>query len=552
MSIRYKLVLAFSLVLVLAAGVALYGIHAITQAGHMVVQLYDQSFMAASHARAAQAKFNEARAAMERGLVMRENAPPNNLATLEAAMKEVTEELKVVAQRMSGSETADAIKKAEQLAREWYQSGLQILKPPTGGVVALPATNAVLSKVDAIAEAIDTVVENASAYGFEFRTAAEASVTESRRNLIMSAAATGIICLLLSFGMAYSFSRPLQGAMRFSERIAAGDFSLEMKTKRNDEFGRLLSSLDKMKEALRLQRDAEHSAAEAKQREHEQQIVRRRQLEDQIAGFRDAVGTMLDTMTQRMSQTAQTLSSIVSDANERASNATESAKETSSNVATVAAAAEQLGACVKDISNQLDRATQVVTKAGEMARETNGTILGLADSAKRIDDVVNLIRAIAEQTNLLALNATIEAARAGEAGRGFAVVASEVKALATQTAKATEEISSQISTVQASTHETVEKIKLISAVMTDIDELTVSIASAIRQQDAAAGEITRSIHFAATATQNVSENVAGTSKAIGDTNQAAMDVIDAADYFTSHSKALRGSVDDFLNGVAAA
>jgi methyl-accepting chemotaxis protein len=552
MSIRYKLVLAFTVVLALAAGVALYGIHAISQAGDMVVRLYDRSFMATSHARAAQAKFSEARAAMERGLIMRENAPPKNLATLEAAMKEVTEELKVVAERMSESDAADGIKTAERLAREWYQNGLLVLKPPAGGLRELPDTNAIMSKADAVAEAIDQVVESASAYGFEFRTTAESSVAASRRNLIVSAAAIGLICLLLSFGIAYSFTRPLQGAMKFSERIAAGDFSLDMNTTRHDEFGRLLLSLDKMKEALRLQRDAEQAAADSKQREHEQQIARRRQLEEQIAGFRDAVGTMLDTMTERMTRTAQTLSSIANDANDRANGAAGAAKETSANVSTVAAAAEQLGASVKDISHQLDRATQVVAKAGEVARGANGTILGLAESAKRIDDVVNLIRAIAEQTNLLALNATIEAARAGEAGRGFAVVASEVKALATQTAKATEDISAQITTVQVSTEETVDKIKLISSVMEEINELTVTIAAAIREQDAAAGEITRSIHYAATATENVSENVAGTSKAIGDTNQAAMDVIDAADYFTNHSKALRGSVDDFLSGVAAA
>jgi methyl-accepting chemotaxis protein len=221
-------------------------------------------------------------------------------------------------------------------------------------------------------------------------------------------------------------------------------------------------------------------------------------------------------------------------------------------VATVAAAAEELGACVRDISHQLERATQVVEKASGLARGANDTIFGLAESAKRIDDVVNLIRAIADQTNLLALNATIEAARAGEAGRGFAVVASEVKALATQTAKATEEISSQITSVQASTQDTVDKIKLIGSVMTEIDELTTSIAAAIREQDAAAAEITRTIQYAATATQDVAENVAGTTKAIGETNQAAMGVIETAEYFTNHSKALRGSVDEFLAGVAAA
>ena len=552
MSIRYKLVLAFSIVLALAAGVALYGIYAISQAGDLVVRLYDQSFMATSHARAAQARFNEARAAMERGLVSRETAQTASLKVLEAAMKDVVEELKVVSERMSASRSEAAIEKATTLAKDWYQSGLQILKPAAGGAQSLPTTTAVMSKADAVAEAIDLAVEEASAYGFEFRSAAESSVTASRRNLIILATVTGVVCILLSIGIAYSFSRPLQYAMTFSERIAAGDFSSDVGTSRQDEFGRLLGSLATMKDALRMQREAEHSAAEAKERDHAGQVVRRKQLEEQIAQFRDAVGAMLDTMTERMNHTAQSLSSIAKDANDRANSATEAAKETSGNVATVAAAAEQLGACVRDISHQLERATQVVEKASGVAQGANKTIVGLAESAKRIDDVVNLIRAIADQTNLLALNATIEAARAGEAGRGFAVVASEVKALATQTAKATEEISSQIGNVQGATQDTVDKIKLISSVMEEINELTITIAAAIRQQDGAAGEITRNIHYAATATRNVAENVAGTTQAIGETNQAAMDVIEAADYFTSHSKALRGSVDEFLSGVAAA
>ena len=246
MSICYKLVLAFSLVLVLAAGVALYAVHAISQAGDLVVRLYDKSFMATSHARAAQAKFNEARAAMERGFMLPDGRAAN-VAMLEAAMKDVFEELKIVAERMSHSQSARSDREGGGRGAGVVQGGLRILRPPAGGLVELPATSRLMSKADAVGEAIDLVVEEASAYGFEFRTTAESSVTASRRNLIGFAAGTGVVCLLLSFGIAYSFTRPLQGAMAFSERIASGDFSLEVKTKRNDEFGRLLTSLERMR-----------------------------------------------------------------------------------------------------------------------------------------------------------------------------------------------------------------------------------------------------------------------------------------------------------------
>jgi len=551
MSIRYKLLLGFGVVLALAASVALYAISAISEAGDLVVRLYDQSFIAATSARSAQARFNEARAAMERGLLSAD-ARQASIATLDAAMKDVFEELKVVADRLGRARSTDSVKKAESLAQDWYQAGLRIIKPAAEGVVELPMTSAVMSRANAVGEAIDQVVEEAAEYGFEFRSEAEATVAASRWKLTTLAAATGLIVVLLSLGMAHSFTRPLRQATTFSERIAAGDFSQEVTTSGQDEFGRLLASLGQMQEALRKQWEAEHSLVEEKERDHASQVARRQQMEDQIAKFRDAVGAMLNKMTERMNVTAQKISAIANEANGKANNAASAAKETSDNVATVAAAAEELGTSVQDIGRQLTRAAQVVGQASQLARSANDTIGGLAEAANRIDVVVSLIRAIAEQTNLLALNATIEAARAGEAGRGFAVVASEVKALATQTAKATEEIGSQISAVQGATHDTVAKIRSITTVMSDINELTEAITVAMHEQGAATDEMARNIQRAATATHHVAQNVDGTMQAIGATSRAATDVIEAADYFTGRSNALRGSVDEFLTSVSAA
>ena len=228
------------------------------------------------------------------------------------------------------------------------------------------------------------------------------------------------------------------------------------------------------------------------------------------------------------------------------------AEETSGNVATVAASTEQLDNSAHVITGQLATATEVVGRATELADDTNKAIVGLVESAERIDGVVSLIRAIAEQTNLLALNATIEAARAGDAGRGFAVVASEVKALATQTAKATEEISRQILAVQSSTGHAVDGVKLIASVMSEMTAVTTDIAEAIRQQRGATEEIARNIHSTANATQDVARNVAGTTLSIGESNRAAAEVLEAAQYMTNHASALRTSVDQFLQNVAAA
>ncbi|MBV8839197.1 MAG: methyl-accepting chemotaxis protein, partial [Alphaproteobacteria bacterium] len=440
MSIRYKLFLGFSVVLVLAAVVAFYGIRGITEAGNLVVQLYDQSFMATSSARSAQVRFMEARTILERGLLGADRPSDALIKGFAAAMKDGSEDLQVVADRMAKSKSPDGVRKTAALSRQWMQAGLVALKNKAQGPIPEAATTPLMSQADTLGDALDQVVEDASAYGFEFRSAAEADVAASRRNLVILAIAIGIFGVLLSLGIAYSFTRPLRNAMQFSERIAAGDLSQEMAVSRRDEFGRLLASLAQMQASLRRQRDAEHSVAEAKEREHVAQTTRRQRVEEQIARFRDAVGAMLETMTERMNVTAQSLSTIAKQADVKANEAARGARETSDNVATVAAAAEELGVSVQSVATQLQQAQKVVEEAAVQATGANDTVSGLAESAKRIDAVVGLIRAIADQTNLLALNATIEAARAGEAGRGFAVVASEVKALATQTAKATEEI----------------------------------------------------------------------------------------------------------------
>jgi methyl-accepting chemotaxis protein len=554
-SIRLKLFSAFSVVVALAVGTTYYGIRATSEAGGLVVQLYDEPFMAVSHARAAQARFGEARAAMERELLLRDTSPESDDALLETAMNDVMAELKVVSERGGKSGHAEKVAAAQRLGQMWYRSGLQIIRPPAEGLTELPLPANVMRQADAVAAAIDQVVEDASAFGFEFRSRAEHNVVALKFNLTALALATGAVGILLSFGIAYSFGRAIRNAMAISERIAEGDLSQEISVRRRDELGRLLVSLRQMQEALKRQAMTQRSAAELKDRDHSSQVAQRRRIEEQITEFRGTVGNMLkqtDEMTERLNLTARTLADISTEADSRAKEAAGSAEETSANVANVAASALQLGDSVHEITGRLASASEVVGRATEMAHATNVMIVGLAESAGRIDEVVGLIRSIAEQTNLLALNATIEAARAGHAGRGFSVVASEVKALATQTAKATEDISGQISGVQSSTSQAVERIKSIAAIMTVIDSVTAEIATSVEQQGTATAEISRNIQSAVSATQNVARNVVGTTAAIGETSRAAAEVLQAAEYMTNHASDLRVSVDHFLRNVARA
>jgi methyl-accepting chemotaxis protein len=218
----------------------------------------------------------------------------------------------------------------------------------------------------------------------------------------------------------------------------------------------------------------------------------------------------------------------------------------------VAAATEELSASVNEIGRRVRESNDIAVAAVRQAEETDDRIGKLSKAAQQIGDVVKLITAIAEQTNLLALNATIEAARAGEAGRGFAVVASEVKSLASQTAKATDEISGHISGMQGATQESVTAIKEIGGTIGKISEIASTIASAVEEQGSATQEIARSVQNVAKGTQAASDNVMQVNRGATETGSASEEVLNSARSLSSESTRLREELDRFMANIRAA
>ncbi len=360
--------------------------------------------------------------------------------------------------------------------------------------------------------------------------------------------------IVVSFLIGRNISRPVVAMSKAMRELAVGNFDVQLPgLDRRDEVGQMGHAIQEFK--VQAIAKAEREIAEREEKTRELAVARRAELHNLAESFEAAVGNIIENVgaaSGELENSAVILTSSSSATQQLSTVVAAASEETSTNVQSVASATEEMASSINEIGRQVADSNRIATEAVEQAGKTDARIAELSLAASRIGDVTQLITTIAEQTNLLALNATIEAARAGEAGRGFAVVAQEVKALASQTAKATSEISTQIAGMQAATQDSVVAIKEIYGTIGQVSEIAGAIAAAIEQQGAATQEIARNVQQAAIGSTQVATSIADVNRGAGDTGTASAQVLASAQLLSNENKRLKAEVVKFLATVRAA
>ncbi len=450
---------------------------------------------------------------------------------------------------LAGKELPAAVKQSMLAALESYQARFAEF---AGLTLNIEEKTAELSRLYAQGEPL--LAELREAIRADYAAVRRTAEARNEATFLLSVgliAGIALVSLLAALAVGRSIARPVSRLSALMHRLAEGDKSISVPVEGRDEIAGMARAVQVFKDNM-IRNDELQAEAERRQ---QLELERAERVAALTRDFDAEVTAPLHDLAAAAAQLKATSAEMTRNASrsgERSSAVARAMQETSANVQTVATATAELSSSSGEISTQVVRASGVAADTSSQVQRTSGAMDELDETARTIGTIVGMIQEIAEQTNLLALNATIEAARAGEAGKGFAVVASEVKSLATQTAKATDEISALISTIQQRTGGAVEAIRAITGRVDELEQITGAVAAAIEEQNAATQEISRTIEGLASAAEEVNGNVAHVSEAADETGRMASGVEQAAGQVDARSTTLGARVRSFLDEVRAA